>query len=168
MPALGGACWHGYSFTGGDTGSAPLPADFAMCGAGCMLHITGTVGAATEANAYAGIVFMGFNVAQAAGAATKGTVTPTGTGLVVTYTNTSATPVVRFQIQSGSSASTRWCAPLTGSPATIPYTSFNTECWEGGAGVAYAKQAIDQAMLVIPGGAAAAAVDITLTSVTEM
>ena len=52
--------------------------------------------------------------------------------------------------------------------AVIPYASFNTECWEGGAGTAYAKQAIDTLQLIVPGGAAEAPLDVQLTAIKEM
>src|SRR6185503_5814179 len=120
-------CWHGYAYAGGDTGSTVMPTTFAMCGMGCMLHVSGTLGAATAANAYAGVAFLGFNINQAAGASAVGTLAPTGTSLVVTYTKTAGPATIRAQIQAGTS---RWCANLTTSPATIAYTAFNTACWD--------------------------------------
>jgi hypothetical protein len=72
--------------------------------------------------------------------------------------------MVRAQIQAGA---TRWCATLTASPATIPYTMFNTACWDG-SGTAYAKQPIEAFLLVAPGGEAATPVDMTLVSVKDM
>ncbi len=161
-PAAGGGCWHGYSSVGGDTASTVTPKDFAACGAGCMLTAMGTVGPAVAPD-YAGTIWLGFNLNQAAGGGTTSTVTPAGTSLVVNYTSTG--PAVRVQIAAGS---TRWCAPLTSSPATIPYTMFNTECWEGGMGTAYAMQPIDAVQLIVPGGAAAAAFTIALVSVKDM
>jgi hypothetical protein len=133
-----------------------------------MLRFSGTLGAANEANMYSGVVFLGFNVNQAAGAAAKGTVTPTGTGLTVTFTNTGASPVVRAQISSGSSDATRWCATAT-SGTPIPYAMFNTKCWDTAAvgAAAYAMQPIDTVQLVLPGGEADAPFDITLVSVTD-
>jgi hypothetical protein len=165
-PAAGGGCWHGYASAGGDTTSTPMPTSFAACGAGCMLRFSGTVGASVEPT-YAGVVYMGFNLKQASGAATKTTVTPAGTSLTVEYTNTSMSPIVRVQLSAGSAATTRWCAPLTTATSVIPYAMFNTECWEGGAGTAYAKEPIDTVQLIIPGGAAAAEFDVTLVSVKD-
>ena len=63
---------------------------------------------------------------------------------------------------------TRWCATLTASPATIPYTMFNTTCWEPASGTAYAKQPIEAVQLVAPGDMAAAPLDMTLVSVKEL
>jgi hypothetical protein len=162
-PAAGGGCWHGYASAGGDATSTVMPTTFAACGAACMLKFSGTVGASVDPT-YLGVVYMGFNLNQASGAGTPAPVTPTGTGITVQYTNTGASPIVRVQIASGA---TRWCAPLTGATTTVPYAMFNTECWTGGAGTAYAKQPIDTLQLVIPGGMADAAFDVTLVSVTE-
>jgi hypothetical protein len=157
-------CWHGYAYSGSDSGSVINPRNFSMCGAGCMLRVSGTLGPAIAANDYSGVAFVGFNLNQAMGSATLGRVTPTGTSLQVTYTKVSGPAIVRIQIQSGS---TRWCAQLGGSPVTIPYTTFNTACWDG-SGTAYAKQSIEQLGLVAPGGAAAVPLDMTLVSVRDL
>jgi hypothetical protein len=162
-PAAGGACWHGYASAGGDATSMAMPTSFAACGAGCMLRFSGTVGASVAPD-YLGVVYMGFNLKQTTGTTAKGTVTPTGTGLAVQYTNTGASTIVRVQLSAGA---VRWCAPLTSASTTIPYAMFNTECWEGGMGTAYAKEPIDTVQLIIPGGAADAAFDVTLVSVKD-
>ena len=162
-PGVSG-CWHGYAFAGGDTGSLVMPTSFATCGAGCQLRVSGTLGPATAANNYSGVVYLGFNLNQAAGSSTLGgRVTPTGTSLQVTYTKVSGPTIVRIQIQSGS---TRWCAQLAGSPVNIPYATFNTACWDM-TGSAYAKQPIESVQLVAPGGAAAVPIDMTLVSVKD-
>jgi hypothetical protein len=163
--AAASGCWHGYAFAGGDTGSMVMPTSFAMCGMGCMLRASGTVGPATAANMYTGVVYLGFNINQPLGSPTPGTLAPAGTGLTVTYTKASGPATIRVQIQAGS---TRWCANLTASPMTIPYTMFNTACWDN-TGTAYAKQPIEAVQLVIPGPDAAAGVafDMTLVSVKD-
>jgi hypothetical protein len=157
-------CWHGYGFTGGDSGSLVGPTNFSTCGAGCLLRVTGTLGAATPANSYAGLAFVGFNVNQDAGTTAQKTITPAGTALQVTYTKAAGPATVRVQIQSGT---TRWCAVLGGSPVSIPYTSFNTQCWDG-LGTSYARQPIDGVQIVAPGGAAAIPLDMTLISVRDI
>jgi hypothetical protein len=159
--ALG--CWHGYAFTGCDVGSVVTPTSFAMCGTGCVLRTRGTLGPATAANAYAGAVFLGFNLNQATGSATAGTVTPRGTSLVVTYLKTSGPAVLRAQLQAGA---TRWCAILTGSPATIAYATFNTACWDS-SGTSYAKQPVDQFLIFAPGEATSVPIDVTLVSIED-
>jgi len=155
-------CWHGYASAGGDSTSTVMPTTFASCGMGCMLKASGTVGAAVEPT-YAGVVYLGFNLNEATGG-TKGTVVPKGTGLAVTYTNTGSSAIVRVQVSAGT---TRWCAALMTSGTTIPWTTFNTECWEGGMGTAYGMQAIDTVQLIVPGGAMDAPFDITLVSVKD-
>lgn len=157
-------CMHGYAYAGGDTGSMVMPTTFGTCGMGCMLHVSGTLGPANAANSYAGVAFLGFNVNQAAGSSTFSTMAPTGTSLVVTYTKTAGPAMIRVQVQAGTS---RWCANLTASPATIPYTMFNTACWDG-TGTAYAKQPIEAIQLVAPGGETAGTIDMTLVSVKDM
>jgi hypothetical protein len=168
-PAAGGACWHGYASAGKgamDMTSVIMPTSFAACGPSCMLRLSGTLGAATEANGYSGVVFFGFNVNQAAGSATKATVTPTGTGLTATFTNTGASPIVRVQISAGSADATRWCANAVSGTA-IPYAMFNTTCWAPTTGTAYAMQPIDTVQIVLPGGEADAPFDITLLSIKD-
>jgi hypothetical protein len=159
-------CWHGYAYAGGDTGSTVAPTMFGTCGMGCMLRVTGTVGAATEANSYAGVAYLGFNVAQPLGTSTPGTVVPTGTSLQITYTKAMGPTVIRAQITSAGGA-TRWCATLTASPASVPYAMFNTACWDG-SGTAYAMQPIEAVQLVAPGDMAAAPLDMTLVSVKDL
>jgi hypothetical protein len=130
------------------------------------LRISGTVGPATAANSYAGVAYMGFNLGQDVGSTTVPTVTPTGTGLTVTV-NTSTGPLpVRVQLTG--TGSTFWCYTLPGaSPVTIPYSSFNTACWDG-SGTAYAKQPITSIELVVPGGGmATSGVSVSLSGVRE-
>jgi hypothetical protein len=136
---------------------------FGTCGMGCMLRTSGTLGPANAANNYAGYVFLGFNTNQVSGSSTFTTIAPTGSSLVVAYTKAAGPATIRVQLQAGS---TRWCANLTASPATIPYAMFNTACWDG-SGTAYAKQPIDAVQLVAPGGEAAQMIDMTLVSVKD-
>jgi hypothetical protein len=161
MPGAMGACYSGYAFAGGDaTSMVVFPGggtDFTK--AMGMLNISGTVGEAVDPD-YLGNVYFGFNVNQKVGATTKGTVAPAGTSLTVTCTGC-ATPAMRVQLVGAK----QWCAPLTSGTA-IPYASFKTECW-GTAGTAYAKEPIESIQISIPGGAAAATFDFTLTAVTE-
>jgi len=164
-PAAGGACWRGYAFIGGDAGSTITPRDFSACGAPCTLKMQGTVGPAV-APSYAGVAYLGFNLGQNAGSTTVPTVTPTGTGLTVTFSATTATLPLRVQLVG--TGSTFWCYTITGaSPVTIPYAMFNTACWDG-SGTAYAKQPITSIELVVPGGATATSgVSVTLSGVRE-
>lgn len=156
-------CWHGYAYASGDSGSTVTPESFETCGSGCTLHVTGTVGAANADNNYAGYVVVGFNISQASGGGTVETTTPSGSSLTMTFTKVSG-PDLRVQLQSGS---TTWCASVTSSPATVAYTDFNTECWEGGAGTAYAMQPIDAVQLSLPGAETATPFDVTLVSAAD-
>jgi hypothetical protein len=83
---------------------------------------------------------------------------PTGTGMTVSFTKTGTFPL-RVQIQAvggGTDETKRWCYTVTGaSPVTIPYTSFNTKCWDD-SGTAYAKQPLEAVLLLVPGDPAAA------------
>jgi len=165
-PAAGGACWHGYAMTGGDPDSVVTPTSFSNCGVGCVLRATGIVNAANDTNNYAGVVFLGFNLNQAPGTTTAGTVTPTGNGLALNFTNTGGSGTVRIQISQGTSATTRWCADLTAPPTTVPYSRFNTACWNG-TGTTYANEPIDTVQIVIPGAAVSYPFDFTLLSVKD-
>lgn len=167
-PMKGGACWHGYASAGVDTlmpdaGTASkltTATSFATCGDGCMLNMAGSLAASDSAYAY-----LGFNVNEGGG--TKSTQKPTGTGLKVTFSK-SGTFDVRVQISAGNAAASRWCAAAATSPASIPYATFNTQCWDD-SGTAYTTaSAIDQVQLSVPGKAASATTfDVTLVSVEE-
>jgi hypothetical protein len=131
-----------------------------------MLTMTGTIGSATAANSYAGNAFLGVNIDQAASAATPSTVTPRGSSITVAFTNASGS-TLRVELVADSTGTTSWCANVATSPVTIPYTAFTQQCYNTPPGPAYAKQAIEAVLLSIPGGAAAAPVNVTLVSVTE-
>src|SRR5690606_11364363 len=58
-----------------------------------------------------------------------------------------------LRLELGTADGTSYCTDLTGTAATIPWSSFKTECW-GTAGVAYnPSQAITQVQLYAPGDA---------------
>jgi hypothetical protein len=163
----GTACWHGYAFADATKSTSTAdPKSFGSCGAGCKLCFKGSVGATVN-----DVAFIGFNLSQSPGSTATANVTPTGAGLTVSFTKTGTFPL-RVQIQAkAATAETRWCytIPATAtSPVTIPYAMFNTECWEGGAGTAYAKGQIEAIMLLIPGNAdAATPYDACLDGVVE-
>jgi hypothetical protein len=145
-----------------------MPTTFETCGAGCVLAFSGSVAMSAT---FSSTAYIGFNIGQAANG-TNGTVVPAGTGLTVNYTNAGGSPLrVQMQGPTGDTVATdRWCADLVAAagPVTIPYTSFNTECWAPVTTGAYAKQPIKAVQLVIPGSdMAAVPFDVTLVSVTE-
>jgi len=163
-PAVAGACWHGYAFTGSDSGSALSPLNFGSCGTPCTLQITGTVGPATAANNYLGYAYLGINLGQDISTTGTPTVTPAGSSVTVTFAASTGSLPLRAQLTSGS---TQWCYTITAaSPITIPYTAFKTECWAT-TGTTYAKQPIQNFQLVVPGGATATSVSVTILSIKE-
>ena len=70
----------------------------------------------------------------------------------MTFTNTSNAPVVRVALNADATGTTSWCAAVTTSPATIPYSGFTQACYTPG-GAVYAKQPIVSVQLSVPGGA---------------
>jgi hypothetical protein len=166
-PSLTG-CWSGYASAGGDASSTIMPKDFSMCGAGCMLKMTGTLGAIVGSTyPYA---YLGFNVGQPSGGAAATTVTPTGTGIKVAFVNSSTASTLRVQLAADANGATSWCYTLpsvTASPVMIPYTSFTQMCYATPPGTAYAKQPIMSVQMNIPADSTSKNVNLTLTSVTE-
>jgi len=170
MPSKSGACWSGYAYTYVDTygstvsPSSPTPG-YSACGSPCNLTMTGNILAVTGTNySYEGL---GFGLGQIAGGTANAEVAPSGTGLTIAFANTTpASLPLRAQITDGT---TTWCYTVTGgSPATIPYASFNTKCYDSPPdGTGYAKAPINAIQLQIAGGTAAGAVNVTITSVTE-
>jgi hypothetical protein len=167
MPAVGGGCWSGYASDGGDAGSTIMPGTFSSCGTPCMLTMTGMLNASASTNNYAGYSYLGFNIGQGSADTASPAVVPKGSSITVTYTNSSSSPTVRVALNADSTGATSWCYTTTGSPATIPYTSFTEQCYNTPPGTAYGKQGIVSVQLSVPGGAAIAPVNVTLVSVVE-
>jgi hypothetical protein len=172
MPtATGGGCWRGYAFTFTETpvcGSTITPANFSTCTTTCALTASGTVGAATSANSYCAVVGLGFNINQTGGATTGSPLAPTGNGLMVSFAETGAASM-KFRVQlRDDSTGTSYCYNATSSPVMIPYSSFNTKCYDTTPdGSPYAKTAFTSVQILIAGDAAAAAFTMSLTNVTE-
>ena len=165
MPAVGGGCWSGFASDGGDTGSTIAPGTFSACGMPCMLTMTGMLNASVSPN-YAGYSYLGFNIGQDSVGGAAMTVTPQGSGLTVTFTNTSNAPTVRVALNADAAGTTSYCAAVTSSPATIKYSAFTEACYNTG-GAVYAKTPIISVQLSVPGGAAKGPVNVTLVSVVE-
>jgi hypothetical protein len=170
MPAVGGTCWHGYAYNFADAMSTITPGTtmtYATCTTTCALTAMGTVAIANAANNYATYAGIGFNINQdQAGGTAAPTLVPAGTSLTITFTGTTGTSPLRAQISDGT---TNWCYAITGaSPVTIPYTSFNTKCYDTPAdGVAYAKNPINAFQLQVAGAATAGTYNIALTGMKE-
>lgn len=111
---------------------------------GNQLCASGTV--APDPN-WAGVAIVGMNLNQRPNSSTVNTTIPTGTGLYVNVSNNS-TPKsdLRVEIEgpnctkgtppSEYDADDCWCAELPGSGGFIPWSSFNTHCWDN-SGTAY-------------------------------
>ena len=150
-----GGVWSGYmwdSVTG--TGSTISPIDFTSHTAGTAFCVSGSVGAMTD---YSGVALLGFNINQAQGATALGTWTPTSisSGGVTVNVSNNGTSVLRVQIQGPSGATDatdRWCATMItfNQPVTIPWSSFNTSCWDG-LGTGYSGQPLEAVMILVPG-----------------
>jgi hypothetical protein len=173
-PAAGGTCFHGYAYNFSDalgtTITPPTTNTYGTCGTTCSLTAMGMVVIANAANSYSTYAGIGFNLGQdqAGGAGTPPTITPMGSGLTISFTASTGSLQLRAQISDGTSAGT-WCYTITGtSPVTIPYSSFNTKCYDTPVdGTAYAKNPISAFQLQVAGGAAAGSYTIALTGVTE-
>jgi hypothetical protein len=143
--------WHGYAFTSASgTGSTIMPMNFDMRAAGTPLCASGTVGAAAD---YSGTALIGVNLNQPMGMGSAMPIVPTKAGLYVQVKNNGAS-TLRVQIQGPNGAmdaNDRWCAPITGTSAFVPWAMFNTTCWDN-MGAAYANQPIVAAMVLVPGG----------------
>jgi hypothetical protein len=110
--------------------------------------IRGTVAATPDSS---GNAKLGVNLSQPLDGV-LGTLRPTSAGLQISVTNLGASPL-RIQIQTPDGATNdqgRWCAIVNGSGGFIPWSDFNTACWDG-SGAAYARQPIVSAILLVPG-----------------
>jgi len=150
-----GGVWSGYmwdSATG--TGSTITPADFTTHTPGAAFCVSGTVGPMTD---YSGVALLGFNINQAKDATALATWTPASisSGGVTVNVSNNGTSTLRVQIQGPSGATDatdRWCATMItfNQSVTIPWSSFNTSCWDG-LGTRYAGQPLEAVMILVPG-----------------
>jgi hypothetical protein len=117
--------------------------------------IKGTVAATADSS---GNAMLGMNVNQAERTdAAPLMLVPSLDGVQLDVKN-NAGAQLRVQVagQDGTThADARWCAVVNGSGGFIPWTAFNTACWDG-SGKAYKQQPISVAMLLVPGNAQAA------------
>jgi hypothetical protein len=127
------------------------PTTFAACGNPCMLCGSGIV---APDLLYSGVAFLGINLNQMADSEVASAVTPTGSALTVSFSNPGGS-ALRVQLggpNGATSALERWCYTLTGASGTvtIPYSSFNTTCWDG-LGAAYNREPLMNIQLLVPG-----------------
>ncbi len=149
--------WAGYIWTASCTGSS-ISGDFSTHTTGSPYCVSGSVAPASD---YSGCAMLGWNINQAQGSSTpNGTWTPTSIssgGVLISVSNPGGS-TLRVQIQgpNGSTdASDNWCAVITGTGGLIPWTSFNTACWDN-SGTVYAGQPLSQVEVTIPGSNTAA------------
>jgi hypothetical protein len=117
-----------------------------------------------------GNAMLGMNLNQAnANDAAPQTIVPTRAGIQVDITNNTGSPL-RVMVQALDGATNeraRWCAALNGSTKFVPWSQFNTTCWDG-LGSPYLREPISTAMLLVPGTTdAAISYDVCLKSMAE-
>ena len=138
--------WTGYAYTwkgmNGLSTDTVGPASFDAEGAN--LCVSGSLGLS-----YDSILAFGMSVNQAEGETTKGDWTVTGSGVAYNVVNDGTTPI-RIYIETGSPA-VSYCASITTATGTVAWADFNTECWEGGAGDAFAGTTINAVGVSAPG-----------------
>ncbi len=160
--------FHGCTWTGADTlskGTTNTPTDFtAQTPQAFPYCVKGTVGADPVNSAT--VALLGFNLAEAAtnsasqcaaNAATTTTlptITPTGTGIALSYDRLTGSNI-RVQIQDPmgtTDANHRWCATITQvqGPVFVPFSAFNTACYNN-SGQPYNMQPISAISLLVPG-----------------
>lgn len=146
--------WKGFAWTATSmSGGSIMPAnfgnvfDFPLCAKGMVT--------AGDSN----VAMVGWNVNQGTVDGDPAMpVTPKLAGVTVKITNPGQSEL-RLQLQGpngATSATDRWCAVVPGTGGFIPFNAFNTECWAGGAGTAYANQPIVAAIVLVPGKAGTA------------
>jgi hypothetical protein len=150
-----GGVWNGYmwdSATG--TGSTISPIDFTSHTPGTAFCVSGSVGPMAD---YSGVALLGYNINQAQGATALGSWTPTSisSGGVTVNVSNNGTSVLRVQIQGpngATDATDRWCATMTifNQTVTIPWSNFNTSCWDG-LGTWYSGQPLEAVVILVPG-----------------
>ncbi|HKO50986.1 MAG TPA: hypothetical protein VJV79_24930 [Polyangiaceae bacterium] len=103
-----------------------------------------------------------------------GTIIPSKAGITVNVkAAAAATAQLRLQIQAAdgeTNALHRWCAEIGtgGEKIFVPWASFNTECWPGGAGVAYdGVTPLAQTIVQVPSAETDVTFDFCINSVAE-
>ncbi|HET9933368.1 MAG TPA: hypothetical protein VFQ35_21840 [Polyangiaceae bacterium] len=149
------------------TGSTMMPAAFDSVPFGMPYCASGSVGPMSD---YSGTATVGVNLNQEADpSAPANPVTPTKDGITVNVTNRGGS-ALRVELR-GPNAETdtaqRWCASIMGSGGFIPWSSFNTACWDG-SGAAYNREPIVSAAILVPGSNSnAVSYDVCLNSLNE-
>lgn len=145
--------WHGYAWTSSSGAPTTIsPADFSTLPADGQLCASGTVAGTAD---YSAVAMLGLSIAQEPGdpAPAPTAWSSRGQGVLYNVTNRGASPL-RIQIQApggDTDPNLRWCADVAGQSGDIFWHTFNTECWEGGAGTAYDGTPIESISVLVPG-----------------
>lgn len=151
--------WRGYFWTSTQgVGTTITPADFTAQTSGMPRCVQGSVAITPD---YSGIAMLGVNLSEDGDG--KKAVTPSGKGVLIEVQNNAGSPL-QFQIEG---AAGRWCVYLNESGGFIPWSDFNTACWDN-SGKAYDKEPITSAAIVVPGRTTeTVAFDFCLTRLAE-
>ena len=165
--------WHGYAWTSAwPTGSTIAPSDFSADAVGLPFCATGTTAGESDNSGGAEI---GCNINQARGlntpVATWQPATVLSGGVLVNVSNP-GNSTLRAQLTGptgGTDANDRWCATIGafGREILIPWTTFNTVCWNN-SGSFYAGQPIQDVDVQVAGGTLAAAYDFCVNSIANV
>lgn len=101
---------------------------------------------------WASVAMVGFNLAQARGeSAPLGAVVPTKDGVRVEVSNPGGSQL-RVQVEGPdgrTDGNQRWCAAVEGGGGFIPWSAFNTKCWDG-SGAAYRGEQLVTLSVLVP------------------
>lgn len=142
--------WFGYAWTAAGTEEDTIsPASFDRWPEGEPLCVRGQVAPHPE---YLGWAALGVNLGQAGADEENVAIEPTGEALRISVSNASQARL-RVQIQGAdgpTDAEDRWCASLSDGQSEIPWSSFNTACWDD-SGDFYQGQPINTVLVLVPG-----------------
>jgi hypothetical protein len=176
-----GNWWMGYAWTATDGKSATTispacapcsEADFSPGAGHGSLCASGTVAGTADSSAVA-ILGLNLNQASAGAGGSSGspilTWSPSGGGIAYGVTNTAGS-TLRIQISAAggdTDPSKRWCAPITSSSNrmfVIPWSTFNTACWDGSGTNYDGTTPLQSVMVVVPGSLTAVRFNFCLNS----
>jgi hypothetical protein len=142
----------GYTYSFADKGGSKICLDpNSLCA-------NGSTGIADTAGTIYG-AGIGFNLDKSA---TPAAVPLPGTGVTVALSSL-PTQGMRLQVHVGT---VDYCAPLKSASGTIPWTDFNTKCWDNSGTKLAASSSSTQLGFQVTAGATAASFDFCVTKVT--
>lgn len=155
--------WRGYAFTDSDEATS-TPADFDDHPAGAPLCIAGSVAYGSD---FSGFALLGFALDQQRAPDTEpGAVLPTGSGIAydITANVTSPLHLLILGPNGTTDPDDRWCATITAGSGVVPWSSFNTTCWDPAEGAWYSGEPLVEATVLVPAGITAVPFDFCLNS----